>query len=286
MKLRSEFRTIGVRQTETKGDVVVTLASGKPILEKSRKGVVNKVVIVPERAQYDITGYFLPDKQLASLLKEAVDNNHDVLLMFEKQRKKGVDESIPIVELSKDTKTAKDKVVNTCVGIYNFTKNTWFIEGGYSNPEDDKEDILRFVNRIKQEEVDLENFFDTPREENKVFVPNAKDFDKKQAILNLYFWLIDTEKKFAYELTEEQRRSVVEKLLKLSNHLYGKIKQVNTDDYINYGEYAHTRARMVVFRFGEVVKPLVKSELVNIKQWLKECVEYYEELDSWLNTIS
>lgn len=284
MRLNEGFTGLGLFDTEKKGEVYVTLASGVPSV--STVGKSNLITVQPSNAKLPIKGYSLKNGNLEKIIMKAAEDGSQLLMRFEKQRKRGVDNSIPMSELTPDMATARKNVVNSCVGVYDINNKKWIIEGGYSDPNSDGEEAGKFINWIcsgAKEEVNLDEFFEK-KEAPKATAPNPTTFDKQQAVLSIYFWLMSCEEKYKFTLKEEGRRSLTVKLLKLTDKLYELLKDTDIN-HINYGEYTNTRSRFALFKYGEEVNPLNEEAIKQINNWASQCYNYYMDLLQWTKTV-
>lgn len=277
MKL-NEFFTGASSLMGKRGDIHVSVASGIPRIVTNKKGSM-KIEVQPSTAQRPIGGYIHEDSIVGKILVKAAEDGHHVLLRTEKQRKKNIAEeklSIPMSELSKDMNSGRENVINAIVGVYNFTDKSWVLSGNEFDPANDPDNLKYAPTKALELGVDPDSFFVEPQ----VKIPNPKGFDYQQALITIYYYVIQLEKKYEYELKEDMRRNISIKLLALADEIQKVIKQA---DVVDYRDYSHTRARYLVFNYEEYISNLNKENLKNLGPWLKDALTHSKEILNWAN---
>lgn len=270
--MRQMIENFGAFNTPTKGEVIVEFASAVPTV--TEKGKSYLIEMKPSHLQYGISGYVPAESELGKVFKKASENQVVILARFEKARKKGIDINIPIADLTKDMRTAKDSITKGFTGVYNENTGKWVMMGGAFSPENDTPEMLECVNRVTEGKIDVDSFF----EETKAQTIKPSSFDKSQVLLTLYYSVVDYGLKNGFELSEEQYRTVATKMLKLCDEIQ---KVILGSDQVDYRDYSHVRARYLVFSYAEKIEPLTADVLNNINGWLSRCLAKSKEIIEW-----
>lgn len=262
-----------------KGDVKLMVACGVPTISIP-KGKSMLVQVSPERSKFPLKGYCFSEGTMAEILTKAAETEQRVLIRIEKQRKKNVDKEIPIDELTKDMMTAKENIVTACVGVYDFNNEKWIIENGHSDPENDPDEIKAVISAAKMgADVDVEKFFESPKQ--KINIPNPNNFDTQQQLLTFYFWIKGLENKYEYSLKDEIRKDFSKRILTLADEIQKLLKQA---DVVDHKDYAHTRARYMVFSLEDNFANLNQTAVANLNDWIKSVYEQAKDLINWTNS--
>lgn len=277
--MRQMVNNFGVFNTPTKGEVIVEFVSAVPVVTEVKKSY--KVDMKPEHLEFGLTGYVFAESELGKVFKKAAEDGIVILARFEKSRKKDIDINIPITELTKDLKTARDSISKSFTGIYNENEHKWVMQSGAFQPSMDTPEMQECVENVlvnNHPRIDVDSFFDEPK------APTIKPdtFDKSQVLATLYYTLIDYENKSDFELTEEQRRAVTVKLLKLCDEIQ---KVILESDQVDYRDYSHVRARFLVFSYAEKVEPITQETLQDINGWLTRCLTKSKYIVEWTKTV-
>lgn len=289
MKLNEGYTKVTC-DTKEKGEIYVRVASGVPRLTPSGKSI--RVEVKPERAKYPIAGYIFPDTDVEKIISKAAQDNVTVLIRFEQERKKDVDNAISIDELTATSDEGRKNTVKSCVGVYDVNNGKWIMTpNARIMPERDSEfpELVKCVNYIlspsTQEPVDVDGFFATPKPPvlNRT-APNPVHFDKQQAIISLYYYILECGNKHNLELSEDNIKALCLKMLKLSDKLYELQKGIK-DVNINYGDYCHRQSRFYIFRYEDQVSPLNEEALKSFNNWANACYRYYVNLFSWARDV-
>ena len=277
--LKDAFIGVGTIDTP-KGDVKVSLFCAVPIVTKY-KGSTYSVKLPVSHAKYPASGYIYEGSKLHEILTMAQEKGERVLVRVEKQRKKGIDPSLKIDDLTVDLTTAQKNVVTAMVGVYDFSSNKWIIEGGHSNPENDPETVKAFLVDVQNgtEDVNAEKFFE--QQKPKIIIPNPQNFDYQQQLLTMYYFIKEKENAYEYELTEDQRRDFAKRILRLADEIQKLIKLA---DIVDYKDYSHTRARYLIFSYESNFANLNKDTIVNINEWIKNAYGHAKDIINWTNS--
>lgn len=276
--MRQMVQNFGVLKTPTKGDVIIEFVSAVPTITPTGKSY--KVEMKPEHLKFGVSGYVPAESELGEIFRRASETKTVILARFEKHRKKGVDVNIPIEELTADMNTARENINKSFCGVYNKNTKKWDMMGGDYSPENDTEEMIKCVESLTREfeKLDVDGFF----EEKKAPTIKSDNFDRSQVVMTLYYTLIDYENKNGFELTEEHRRAVTTKLLKLCDEIQ---KAILKSDQVDYRDYSHVRARFLVFSYAEKVEPITPEVINNINGWLTRCLTKSKYIIEWSETV-
>lgn len=288
MKLTECFLVDKIYNTPSNGEISTYFVCGKPelIATKNPKSFMVKIEI--NLTDKPFSGYLFSDSVLYQLIQKAIETDSYVLLRFEKVRKKNVDINIPILNLCKDLNIAKENINKYVAGIYDFNFNKWVLnDNALGKVEDDDESVKALIEKARsgmtQENVNTELFFNTVSNEPAEVKPvTPKNFDKQNALITFYFFIIDCEKKYNYTLDDKQRKVLAKKILDVADNIQ---KLILNSNQINYKDYSHTRARFLIFSFEEKIRNLTEQELHNIKDWQLACYNTSKDLIAWTNTL-
>lgn len=281
MKLNESYKNLGIYDSnDDTGDVRVFLWSAIPRIEKTRNGKTIKVIFHPDIIDNPSTNYIFEDEKIVEIIKKCEEENLPIIAQVEKHRRNKDDKDIPIAELSSDIKIAKEKIVSTLVGVYNINQKKWYYTS--SCKVDLNELKLNSVNdfikkaQMTEDDPDLDSFFIQP--EKKVYIPNPTNFDYQQQLFTMYYFVRNKERKYDFSLKDETRKKIASILLKSCDHVQKKLKKA---DFVDYKDYAHTRARFMMFQYEEEFENLDYEKIKSITDWSKGFIEHCNNLIEW-----
>lgn len=288
MKLTECFLVDKIYNTPLNGEISTFFVCGKPeiIATKNPKSFMVKIAIA--LTDNPFSGYLFSDSIIYQLIQKAIETDSYVLLRFEKIRKKNVDINIPILDICKDLNIAKQNINKNVAGIYDFNSNKWILnDTALGKVEDDDETVKALIEKARsgmsQENINTEIFFNTVSNTPVEVKPvTPKNFDRQNALITFYYFIIDCEKKYNYNLDDNQRKVLAKKILDVADNIQ---KLILNSNQVNYKDYSHTRARFLVFSFEEKIKNLTENELHNIKDWQLSCYNSAKDLIAWTNQI-
>lgn len=271
------------------GRTSVEISCGVPKLEQ-KGGESYLVSSLMENDKYPKSGYFHAQHQqeVLEILKAAEEKDIPVVMRFEREYREDSPEDAKIEDYQDGGRYYKERtrhIAKVLAAIYNPAKKEWLRLQIISEPEDDPPEVAEFLNRVLEgdQSVDIneDDFLATPKvkENFQPALPRSWEMDKIYVIHALYFFVKLIEKRYEYELSEEQRRKLTLGLLNLSN----AIQQMLVPNLIspNYRDYSHTKARHILFNSEEFVHPLTEDETKDIKGWVKKVFETSKDLVEW-----
>ena len=291
MKLTECFLVDKIYKTPLNGEISTYFVCGKPEIIATTNPKSFKIEIKIALTDNPFSGYLFSDSIVYQLIQKAIETDSYVLLRFEKVRKKEVDVNIPILEISKKIDIAQKNINKYVVGIYDFKNNKWILnDNALGNVEEDDETVKALIEKARsgmtQENINAETFFNVNTSNENEFVEIKpvvpKNFDRQNALITFYYFIIDCEKKYNYTLNDNQRKVLAKKILDVADNIQ---KLILNNNQVNYKDYSHTRARFLVFSFEEKIRNLTEQELHNIKDWQVSCYNSAKDLIDWTNTI-
>ena len=206
MNLFEAFKIAYEVPTESNGTVQVSLASGIPKVERNGSKSV-RVSVKPNIAPKPLGGYIFDDTDVIKIIDKAIETQSQVLLRFEKRRKKGQPLDVPLQTLTPDMGTAAKNVNNALVGVYDFNNEKWILSSNYAKPENDPEELTNFIKEVREkgEDVNVDDFFTEKVKTENGTVSNTITFDKQKALLEMYYFIKKEETKNNIDLGEETR---------------------------------------------------------------------------------
>lgn len=234
-------------------------------------------------AKFGNSGFISPTTSVFKIVEKAHEEGRVVLLRFERFRKENIAADIPIEELTKDMNTAKDSIIKTLVGVYDFNNDEWVLtEEAKTIPSKDPENIM---NGIKSLNVNVDNFFVSKSTggSETTFAPsvNKERENKENALISMYFFLVDQEKAHNYKIPQSEKLKLAKVLLKLANYL--QMETFNLEEPV-YSAYSHTRARFMLFQLTEKLIPLDEDAYNDIQSWAGKIQASGVELWDWALT--
>lgn len=259
-------------------EVKVTIASVFVTNEEENKGNIN-FTFKADGAKFKLGGYINSSEPVAQVIKLAAEKNEPVCVRLEKKRKKNVDPKLSIEEISKDMNIARENIVKTVVGVFDFRTNKWVLTSeAQSNPNEDPEGLLEIIKGLN---FQADGFFSSsPQNEGPIIISNAQKEKEnaENALMSMYFFLVEQEKEHGYTLDGQKRREYSIQLLKLANLIQ---MQTFNLEHPNFTAYSHTRARYLVFKWAEVMAPLNKEAIEKFGPWCKSVLKNGTALWHW-----
>ena len=252
----------------------VSIAIGKvKALDESGKNNLRAQVVV-SGAKFPFAGFLNGNSPVANLLVEAKEKDAVVAVRFERKRKKDIDPSTPIMELTANASVAKDNIVWIVAGVYNFNAKEWIMtDDAVSNPAEDDAGVAAELGKAS---YSTEGFFETP----KAKVSTSENDWKINHLVSMFTYA--SEHSFDNELELE-----VKMLRFLSKHMLNAVDQLQIKmkglEEPNYSDYSHTKARGMLFSWMRV-NPLSKETMSSkeaFQAWLIKFANDNEELWQW-----
>lgn len=261
----------GIAVPSKLGNSWITGATGFPLIEKNRKNpdVSNLKIAIPG-LEYPFSGYFAVASKIGKALQHFADEDKMITVIFEQKKKNKLPEdeaNKDITELRDTPEHAKKTTVKTVAGIYDYNKNTWIFTdeasfNGKDIPSDWTNELIQKSQDVNFDLGDLAPTEDIPK-------PNVpQSVDKQSFLINYYMFVKDMETKYGYELTDERRKLISRKLLKIADGFQQKMTGLPVP---NYKDYSHTRARQLVFQVTE--RFIILDEKVQTDEGLQEIVK-------------
>lgn len=255
----------------------VSIAIGKVFALEDKGNNNLRLVLKVTGAKYDFTGFINDDNPVSNLLKEAHKNDLPIAVRFEKKRKKNVDPTLDIDELTADANTARDSIVNIVAGVYNFNTETWILtDDAVSTPSEDPEYV---VHELQKAQYSTAGFFSDQSAPSKprVRVQGSPD-EKANQLLSMYVHANELNAEEEIGLDANGVRNLAKYLLKAADMLQMSVYGLNEPAY---SDYSHTKARMMLFSWLRV-NPLNLDIMKNsFNEWLNEFVRVNAETWKW-----
>lgn len=267
-------------------DVRVEIISAK-INKIEQKGKAFNAEFSIEGEQYPHNGFISENELVYKLLCKALKMNQLVTVRLERKRKKGVDPSLKIMDLTKDMGTAKKNAVKTTVGIFDYSTKKWILTNeAESSPEEDPADTL---SKIESVNFDSDGFFSQPSKTNnqQAYKSTNRELEKKtDSLMTLMFFVIEIAKNNEVKLESKQIQEYTEILSASCDFVQKSIFKLKNP---NYSDYSYTRTRFLLFNYEEHMKPLNKESLKNsesMKVWAKSFIEVGIKLWKWASVTA
>lgn len=260
-------KEIDWNNTKVKPEVNVTIASVYIAKRDEPSTGLLSYSFKADGAKYGLNGYINSSESIVKILDLAQERGEAVCVRLEKKRKKKVDPTIPIKDLTVDMNVARDNITKIVVGVWDPKAEKWLLtrEAG-SNPANDPEGVDE---QIKQLSLDATGFFDAPA--SGVATPgvqvNTEEQEKESSentLMSIYFFIKEQELKNSFKLTDEQRKKYAILLLKIANKL--QVDHFNLDQPV-YSAHSHKRAIELVFKWAASVAPLNNETIADMKTW-------------------
>lgn len=263
--------TVEYQGQQVRPDTRTSIAIGK-VFALEEKGNDNlRLVLKVSGAKYDFTGFINDNNPVANLLKQAKEKDTPIAVRFEKKRKKNVSPATPIEELTKDSGTARDSIVNIVAGVYNFNDKSWILtDDAVSNPDEDPE----YVNQeLDKAAFNVSNFFGSSSKP----IQHTAD-EKANHLMSMYGYANELNLEHDLGLDIEGVKMLSSYLLKAADTLQMAVYGLNSP---NYRDYSHTKARGILFSWIRV-NPLSREIMSsNFNGWLKQFLDESTHVWKW-----
>ena len=275
----NDFTSLGaeveVGGEKVRPDTKTSIAIGKIFsMEEVGRNNLKAVLKVPG-AKYDFSGFMNDNNPVADLLKQAKELDAPIAVRFEKKRKKDADPKATMAELTVDSNTARDNIVNIVAGVYNYSTKEWILtDDAVSNPA---EDPAHVVQELEAASYSTANFFDSERP--KKIVTTDKD-QKVNHLISMYNFAAEHNLENEIGLKDEFLRILAGLMLKACDQLQMKMKNL---DAPNYSDYSHTKARGMLFSWMRV-NPLTQETITKkgaFNEWINQFLTENQELYEW-----
>ena len=275
----NDFTSLGaeveVGGEKVRPDTKTSIAIGKIFsMEEVGRNNLKTVLKVPG-AKYDFSGFMNDNNPVADLLKQAKELDAPIAVRFEKKRKKDTDPKATMTELTVDSNTARDNIVNIVAGVYNYSTKEWILtDDAVSNPA---EDPAHVVQELEAASYSTANFFDSERP--KKIVTTDKD-QKVNHLISMYNFAAEHNLENEIGLKDEFLRILAGLMLKACDQLQMKMKNL---DAPNYSDYSHTKARGMLFSWMRV-NPLTQETITKkgaFNEWINQFLTENQELYEW-----
>lgn len=275
----NDFTSLGaeveVGGEKVRPDTKTSIAIGKIFsMEEVGRNNLKTVLKVPG-AKYDFSGFMNDNNPVADLLKQAKELNAPIAVRFEKKRKKDADPKATMTELTVDSNTARDNIVNIVAGVYNYSTKEWILtDDAVSNPA---EDPAHVVQELEAASYSTANFFESDKP--KRIVTTDKD-QKVNHLISMYNFAAEHNLENEIGLKDEFLRILAGLMLKACDQLQMKMKNL---DAPNYSDYSHTKARGMLFSWMRV-NPLTQETITKkgaFNEWINQFLTENQELYEW-----
>lgn len=224
-------------------------------------------------AKYSYDGYIRTDEVVAKLIQKAMEDKTPIALRFEKKRKKDVDPTLPIAEISATVDIARENIIKVVVGAYNVNSEEWVLTGEAQT--DVNEDPSFVVAKIKSAvNQDVSDFFAASKKKLQHYGD-----DKANHLISMYYAVREKEAESDGELSlnMKQRVFLAEALLSAVDKLQ---MIVYNSDEPNYRDYSHTRARFMLFQWLNL-NPLTKDAIKGLNEFLSQFINENAQIWKW-----
>ena len=275
----NDFTSLGaeveVGGEKVRPDTRTSIAIGKvfSIEEVGRNNF--KVVLKVTGAKYDFSGFMNNNNPVEELLKQAKELDAPIAVRFEKKRKKDADPKATMTELTVDSATARDNIVNIVAGVYNYSTKEWILtDDAVSNPAEDPAHVIQ---ELEAASYSTANFFESDKP--KRIVTTDKD-QKVNHLISMYNFAAEHNLENEIGLKDEFLRILAGLMLKACDQLQMKMKNL---DAPNYSDYSHTKARGMLFSWMRV-NPLTQETITKkgaFNEWINKFLTENQELYEW-----
>lgn len=280
-KWLKEFISLG-KEVDHNGKTVrpntrTSIAIGKVTrLDESGKNNLKATVKVAG-AKFDFSGFLNDNTPVANLLKQAKEMDVAIPVRLERKRKKNVDPTLDIKDITKDASTAKDHVVWIVAGVYNLSTNEWILtDDAVSNPDEDPSYV---VAEIKSASYNTAGFF----ESNNAPKLQTTDKDwKANHLVSMFTYASEHNFENELGLKPQELKVLAIYMLKAADQLQIKSKNIPAP---NYNDYSHTKARGMLFSWMRV-NPLTKEIMTTngeFSKWISRFLTENLEIWKWAN---
>lgn len=287
MRLQQGFAEDAIMSAD-KGEVKVIVASGRVKLTEE-KPEQYKVSTEIDGFKFPPSGRFFSKgkEDILEILKTASDNGYEMILRYEKVRKKEVDNNVPIEKLTANMDKARESIFKAFTGIYNVQKNEW-ISFGEINPSNDTATLRQVVQDAlagSRESLNSDSFFGTEEGSKEVnnqcssniIYGNMNEEDRLSYLLKAFFFVKSCEYKYGMNIKSNAARAkVAEELISLVDNAY---KFVEKEESVNYNSFRYKYLYEAMIKYEEVMENLNEENLSNMKIWKANFAKLIGELN-------
>lgn len=283
-KLLSSFISQG-KPVEWEGQTVhpevsVTIAS--VTIKDIKKGDKNSwaVDFHADGAKYGINGYINGDEPVAKILEKAQEENETIVVRLEKKRKKNIDPTATMADLTPTMDVARGNVVKITCGVYDFKNEKWILtREAETDPANDPEGTLNTINSVN---VSVDDFFNNPTSTSVAAPPtfsgNKEIENKENAIVSMFVFLSEAEIEHDFTIPPKEKRKMAIDLVKAASQIQMNVFNLEAP---SYSSYSHTRARFILFKFIEVKYPINEESIKDWKNLVRSVIKSGSALWSW-----
>lgn len=242
-------------------------------LEESGKNNLKGTVKVPG-AKFAFSGFLNDNTPVANLLKQAKEKDVPVCVRLERKRKKNVDPTLDIMDITKTPDVARDNVVWIIAGVYNFGDSSWILtDDAQSNPAEDPAYVLT---EIKNASYTTAGFFESA-------APKISSTDKDWKVnhmVSMYTYASEHSLDNKIGLNSSELKVLAIYMLKACDTLQMKTKNIPAP---NYNDYSHTKVRGMLFSWMRV-NPFSREIMTKkggFNEWISSFMEESLEIWAW-----
>lgn len=244
-------------------------------LDEAGKNNLKGTVKVPG-AKFDFSGFLNDNTPVSNLLKQAKEKDVAVCVRLERKRKKGVDPTLDIMDITKTPELGRDNVIWIIAGVYNFGDSSWILtDDAVSNPAEDPSYVKT---EIESSSYSTTGFFETAAPK----ISNTDKDWKVNHLISMYTYGSEHNLDNEIGLKPAELKILAIYMLKACDQLQMKVKAIQAP---NYNDYSHTKVRGMLFSWMRV-NPLSR-EIMNKKggftEWISSFLEESLDLWAWAN---
>lgn len=244
-------------------------------LEEAGKNNLKGTVKVPG-AKFDFSGFLNDNTPVANLLKQAKEKDVAVCVRLERKRKKGVDPTLDIMEITKTPELGRDNVIWIIAGVYNFGTSEWILtDDAVSNPAEDPSYVK---DEIESASYSTAGFFQSDAPKLKT---TDKDW-KANHLISMFTYASEHNLDNEIGMKIPELKVLAIYMLKAVDQVQMKAKNIAAP---NYNDYSHTKARGMLFSWMRV-NPLsreIMSAKGGFNKWISRFVEESLAIWNWAN---
>lgn len=154
------------------------LASGVPIIDDNGKQSV-KISVFTGKSKEGIDLFYYGylnkdfDKDIYKIVEKAANENINLLMRFERMRKKDSDPNLTIEEATKDMNAGRKNTFKVLTAIYDFNNNSWLhTSNKISDPANDPVEVKTWMETwvlgSAKESVSVDEFYNDNKEANSI----------------------------------------------------------------------------------------------------------------------
>lgn len=291
----------GVDEDGVRAEVGVVVGYGdvSEVIKKTQAICPNFTV---SNTKFGIKGWVKKDSEVAKMINKAYAEDKPIYFRVEKARKKGIDRTIPIQELSKGMENARDHINNQLAAVRWNEEDDWtFSDDALTNPAEDPIGSRSRPSALSMSAEDLKNSrpaatgntgnnsfvshyntsncFEAPQYMN---TNNDGEFNlgslgaKTPALVRKY--LLDYCKKNDIDASDDQINRVSVAFVSIANKaqvlVYKKVQGKDIEADMNAP--SHSTARSLLYDFCEFSNPLTVEEFSDdaaLNAWAKSALK-------------